>query len=217
MAASNAFHEVRFPTSIALGAHGGPVRNTSVVTLGSGAEQRNARWQGSRRRYNAGYGVKTIDDLHEVLSFFEERRGRLHGFRYRDPLDWKSCKPGAQIAPTDQKIGQGDAQTAQFHLVKTYGSGPTAWQRRIAKPVEGSVRVAMGGMILTEGLHYECDHTTGTLHFLAGHVPPSGEAVHAGFEFDVPVRFDADEITINLSTFLAGEIASIPLMEILVP
>ena len=102
------FHEIRFPTAISRAAHGGPERRTDVVVLGSGAEERNARWADSRRTYNAGYGVKSLDDLHAVIAFFEERRGRLHGFRWRDPLDWKSCPPEQTPAMLDYVIGQGD-------------------------------------------------------------------------------------------------------------
>lgn len=215
MPAIQSFHEVRFPTAIALGSHGGPVRSTRIVTLGSGAEQRVAGWANSRRRFNAGYGVKTIDDLHDVIAFFEERRGRLFGFRYRDPLDWKSCRPGADPDPLDQLVAIGDGEQRSFPLIKTYGTGETAWARRIGKPVEGTVRVAMDGMLLVEGIDFEVDTVNGTLEFLPGKTPPPGEAIHAGYEFDVPVRFDTDEITVNLATFLAGEIATIPLLEIL--
>jgi uncharacterized protein (TIGR02217 family) len=79
-----AFHEVRFPTRISLGASGGPERRTEIVVLGSGGEERNSRWADSKRSYNAGYGIKSVDDLHAVIAFFEERRGRLHGFRWKD-------------------------------------------------------------------------------------------------------------------------------------
>ena len=64
------FHEVRFPTEISRGAVGGPERRTDVVVLGSGHEERNSRWADSRRSYNAGYGVKSLDELpaSDVLS-----------------------------------------------------------------------------------------------------------------------------------------------------
>ena len=129
------FHEVRFPTQISLGATGGPERRTDVVVLGSGFEERNARWADSRRSYNAGYGVKSLDDLHAVIAFFEERRGRLYGFRWRDHTDHKSCAPGGTISPLDQVIGTGDGTQAAFQLVKTYGVAHAPWTRTIAKPV----------------------------------------------------------------------------------
>ena len=116
------FHDTRFPTAISRAAHGGPERRTDVVVLGSGAEERNARWADSRRTYNAGYGIKSLDDLHAVIAFFEERRGRLHGFRWRDPTDFKSCPPESTPSALDQQIGTGDGTSAVFQLSKTYVS-----------------------------------------------------------------------------------------------
>src|SRR5512139_1496532 len=138
-----AFHDILFPVDIALKSAGGPQRRTDVVALGSGAEERNARWAHSRRRYDAGYGVKTFEALSQVIAFFEERRGRLYGFRWRDRLDHSSAAPGAALSATDQAIGTGDGVTASFALVKAYGGIYAPYQRRIEKPVAGSVRVAV--------------------------------------------------------------------------
>ena len=209
-----AFHEIRFPTAIARGARGGPERRTDVVVLGSGFEERNSRWADSRRRYNAGYGIKSLDALHEVLTFFEERRGRLHGFRWRDHADFKSCAPAATPAATDQLIGTGDGTKTSFQLVKTYGSAFAPWTRTIAKPVAGTVLVAVDGASMTEGVHYTVDETTGLVSFTAGNAPASGAEVRAGFEFDVPVRFDTDRLEVSLDGFLAGAIPDIPIVEI---
>src|SRR5882757_821289 len=114
-----AFHEVLFPLDIALKSTGGPQRRTDVVVLGSGAEERNARWAHSRRKYDAGYGVKTFEALSQVIAFFEERRGGLHGFRWRDRLDHSSAASGTNISPTDQSIGTGNGINASFALRKT--------------------------------------------------------------------------------------------------
>ena len=209
-----AFHEILFPLDISLKSAGGPQRRTDVVVLGSGAEERNARWAHSRRRYDAGYGVKTFDALSQVVAFFEERRGRLYGFRWRDRLDNSSAAPDAAIAPTDQVIGTGDGSTATFALSKTYGSIYSPYQRPIAKPVAGSVRVAVAGAEATEGTAFTVDTTTGAVTFLSGHIPGAGAAVTAGFLFDVPVRFDTDYLEVDLSAFAAGAIPKIPLVEI---
>jgi uncharacterized protein (TIGR02217 family) len=205
------FHEVRFPTAIAFGATGGPERRTEIVTLSSGREERNTRWADSRRRYNAGYGVKTLDDLHAVLAFFEERRGRLYGFRWRDRVDFQSCGPGATIAPDDQALGTGDGETATFQLAKTYGSAFAPWRRAVKKPVSGSVRVAIDGEELATG--WSLDEATGIVTF--DEAPAEGALLTAGFAFDVPVRFDTDRLDINLTSFAAGDIPAIPLVEIL--
>lgn len=208
------FHDTRFPTSISLGAHGGPERRTDVVVLGSGAEERNARWADSRRAWNAGYGVKTLDDLHAVIAFFEERRGKLYGFRWRDPLDWKSCPPEQMPAMLDQSLGAGNSAQTTFQLVKTYGSSYAPWTRAITKPVAGTVLVAVAGALRTLGIHYTLDTSTGQVIFLSGHIPAAGAAITAGFEFDVPVRFDTDRLDVNLSGFRSGAIPSIPIVEI---
>ena len=141
-----ALHAVRFPAGISLGASGGPERRTEIVVLGSGAEERNSRWADSKRSYNAGYGIKSVDDLHEVIAFFEERRGRLHGFRWKDWSDYKSCAPGGTPSALDQQIGVGDGETVAFQLVKTYGSSFAPWTRSITQPVAGTVSIAVDGV-----------------------------------------------------------------------
>lgn len=208
------FHEVRFPAGISLGATGGPERRTEIVVLGSGAEERNSRWADSKRVYNAGYGVKRVDDLHAVIDFFEERRGRLHGFRWKDWSDYKSCAPNGTVNPLDQEIGVGDGVTASFQLIKTYGSAFAPWAREIKKPVSGTVLVAVASVAKTEGVHFNVDHTTGIVTFTGGNIPALDEVITAGFEFDVPVRFDTDKLEINLNLIEAGDIPSIPIVEI---
>jgi uncharacterized protein (TIGR02217 family) len=209
-----AFHEVTFPLDVALGARGGPERRTEIVTTGSGREERNARWAHARRRWNAGYGVKSLDALSEVVAFFEERRGRLYGFRWRDRLDHSSALQGAAASPLDQAIGEGDGGNASFQLKKTYGALHAPYARPIVKPVAGTIRVAVGGVEKAEGVEFDCDSATGLVVFRAGHLPPEGVSVTAGFLFDVPVRFDTDFLEVDLAAFAAGEIPSIPLVEI---
>ena len=109
-----AFHEVLFPLDIALSSAGGPERRTEIVTAGSGREERNARWAHSRRRYDAGYGVKTFEALSAVVAFFEERRGRLHGFRWRDRLDHSSALVGRGRRRSTRRSARATAQPRRF-------------------------------------------------------------------------------------------------------
>ena len=208
------FHEIRFPTAISRGATGGPERRTDVVALGSGHEERNSRWADSRRAYNAGYGVKTLDDLHAVVAFFEERRGRLYGFRWKDHADFRSCAPTATPTALDQTLGIGDGARATFSLVKQYGALHAPWQRRITKPVTDTVLVAVDGVPQIIGTAVLIDTTTGILTFQPGHIPADGTTISAGFEFDVPVRFDSDKLEVSLHGFNHGAIPSIPIVEI---
>jgi uncharacterized protein (TIGR02217 family) len=206
-----AFDEIRFPVDISRGSSGGPERRTEIVTTASGHEQRNTRWASSKRRYNAGFGVKSLDDIHAVVAFFEERRGRLHAFRWKDHVDFKSCAPGNAIAATDQLIGMGDGVTATFQLVKRYGTGLRDHIRAISKPVAASVVVAVDG---APAMDFTLDVTTGVVTFLPGSIPGIGAEVTAGFAFDVPVRFDTDQLSINLTNFAAGDIPEIPVVEV---
>ena len=208
------FHDVRFPTGISRRASGGPERRTDVVALASGHEERNSRWAHSRRRYNAGYGIRTLDEIHAVIGFFEERRGRLHGFRWKDHADFRSGPPQGPAGPADQLIGTGDGATASYQLIKQYGSGETAYVRPITKPLAGTIRVAVDGEEKAEGVDFTVDAETGVVSFLPGAIPGAAEPVTAGFEFDVPVRFDTDVLTIDLDAFAAGQIPDIALVEV---
>ncbi|WP_349366661.1 MAG: DUF2460 domain-containing protein [Nitratireductor rhodophyticola] len=211
----NAFHDVRFPLAISFGATGGPERRNEIVQLVSGREKRNARQALARRHYDAGTGLRSLDDVHEVLAFFEARRGSLHGFRFRDPFDMKSCRPSETPTEHDQTIGTGDGVTERFALMKTYGEGQEAVRRPITHPVADAVLVAVDGVLKETSLDYAVDGETGELVFQPGAVPAVGAVVTAGFVFDVPVRFDIERLSVSLSAFRAGQIPSIPLVEIL--
>lgn len=205
------FHEVQFPLRLALATSGGPVRRTEIVQLSNGSETRNARWRDARRSYDAGSGVRSLADLYDVVAFFEARSGQLNGFRFRDPIDSRSSRPEEPITPVDQAIGIGDGAERSFQLVKTYADAGGSSLRSITKPVPGSVTIAIGGAIQPAG-SFEVDTTSGRITLETA--PDTGMVVSAGFEFDVPVRFDIDRVEINLSAFRAGQIPSIPLLEI---
>jgi len=207
-----AFHEVQFPTGVSKGSSGGPRRVTDVVTLRSGFEQRNTIWSDSRRSYNAGLGLQNLRDLHAVLEFFEARRARLHGFRWKDWADYKSTDPISAVANTDVTLGVGDTSTTDFQLIKTYSDSGGSYTRTIKKPVAGTVVVALDGVAQTEGVDYTIDTTTGVVTMSSA--PGGGVTVSAGFEFDVPVRFDQDQILVNVEQFNAGAIPDIDILEI---
>lgn len=208
------FHDVRFPLAISFGATGGPERLNEIVRLHSGRERRNQRHAHSRRRFDAGTGVRSIDDLETALAFFEARRGSISAFRFRDPFDWKSCPMATTPTPLDQTIGIGEGALAAFPLTKTYGSGPDAYVRPIACPVAGTVRVAVSG-VEAAAADFGVDWTTGLITFVPARIPASGALVTAGYEFDVPVRFEADGLALGLASFKAGQIPHIPLVEVM--
>ncbi len=206
------FHEVRFPAALSIGSAGGPERRTDIVTLANGFEERNSPWAHSRRRYDAGLAVQSLDDLELLVSFFEARRGQLYGFRWKDWTDYRSCAPSALPGPTDQVIGTGDGAASVFQLVKAYSSGGQTYVRPIRKPVSGSVRIAVDAVELAEGADFALDAATGLVTLAAA--PGTGAAITAGYEFDVPVRFDTDRVEISMASLTAGEVPSVPVVEV---
>ena len=194
------FHEARLPARLAFGCTSGIERRTDIVTLASGFERRTSAWSQGRRRYLIATAARPLDEVAELLAFFEARGGRLAGFRFRDPTDFKSCAPLGAPAMGDQAIGTGDGTRKVFQLVKT--------GRTIAKPAAGTVKVAVAGVAAP----FSVDTTTGLVTLNTA--PAAGAAVTAGFEFDTPVRFDLDRLDVTLEGFSAARVTACALVEV---
>lgn len=202
------FDEVQLPVKASLKSRGGPRRKTNIVILGSGDERRNARWTNSRRRYSINF-LRSDDDINALITFWEARNACLIGFRLKDWLDYKSCPPLQNVTATDQIIGTGSGTHTTFQLIKTYTSGPSSWVRKITKPVGGTVRISFNNIEQSAG-SFTVDTTTGQVSCS----PPAGQTVKAGFEFDVPSRFDTDDLdNINWADAKAGNV-DIPIIEL---
>lgn len=207
-----AFHEIRFPANLSFGSVGGPERRTEIVALANGFEERNTPWAHSRRHYDAGVGLRSLDDVEALLAFFEARQGQLHGFRWKDWADFKSCPSSRTVAYDDQQIGAGNGIRTQYQLQKTYLSGGVSYTRPITKPVSGTVKVGVQGHHQAEAVDFAVDLQTGVVTFETA--PPVGAQVTAGFEFDVPVRFDTDRILVSVASFQAGDLPQVPVVEV---
>ncbi|WP_340109111.1 DUF2460 domain-containing protein [Pikeienuella sp. HZG-20] len=205
------FHDVVFPAALSFGSSGGPERRTEIIALANGFEERNATWAHARRRYDAGLGLRSLDDVHAVITFFEARLGMLHAFRWKDWADYKSCAPSETVSAFDQPLGLGDGTTRVFNLGRVYASGGVEYRRPVTKPKIGSVRVGSDGVEVSAS-GFTVDHQTGAVSF--DEAPQAGAVLTAGYEFHVPVRFDTDRIEVNLAAFEAGEIPSIPIIEV---
>lgn len=185
------FDEVEYPRNMAFGSSGGPGHNTSIVELDSGAEQRVARWDGSRWQGKIVEGQKSKEEIAELLSFIRARNGSERGFRYWDPYDHSSNAVGSRNASTkDIQIGTGTGSSTVFQLVKKYTSGLRTVTRTINKPVPGTTRIWYTNTEQTAG--WSLDTTTG----LVTAAPGNGVPVYASFEYCVPVRFgsEADQL-----------------------
>jgi uncharacterized protein (TIGR02217 family) len=203
--AMEAFDDVRFPIALGREASVEPAFSTAVVTTSSGAEQRNSDWADARLRFDAGPGVRGEAELQELIAFFRARRGAAVGFRFEDPFDHSSNGMTGEVQATDQLLGIGDGLRTEFALVKYY----EGQERRITRPVPGSVRASVNGIERVSGWTLE---PLGRLRFNTA--PVNGAEVRAGFRFDVPVRFAEDRLSLSRATFEAGEVASVPLIEI---
>jgi len=206
-----AFDAVDFPIAIGREAMALTEFSTQIVSAPSGHEQRASEWAEARMRYDAGPGVRSEADVRALAAFFRARRGAARAFRFRDPFDDRSAADGGLPTAVDQMLGVGDGARRQFALVKRYGDGDAAQVRSISLPVEGSVRVSVDGIETAAFL------VTDDGEIMLDHAPPFGVAVRAGFLFDVPVRFAEDRLEASRATFLAGEIASVPLVEVRAP
>ncbi len=152
-----AFHDIRFPANLSFGSLGGPERRTEIVTLANGFEERNTPWAQARRRYDAGLGLRSLDDVEVLIAFFEARQGMLHGFRWKDWADYKTCRASREVSALDQSLGFGDGATTVFQLAKSYRSGAWSAIRFLTRPVLGSLRVAIAGTEVGEGPIWSAD------------------------------------------------------------
>lgn len=204
------FDEVRLPLRVGFGSAGGPQFSTEIITIDGGFERRNQNWAMARRRYDAATGLRSAADIATLATFFHARAGRARGFRLKDWADYTSHSSGTgATAATDQALGTGTGALTTFQLVKNYTSGSVTHARKITKPVTGTVKVALNGVQQVSG--WSVNTQTGVITFTSA--PANGVAVAAGFEFDVPVRFDTDTLAISAENYLLSNV-QIPLVEV---
>ncbi|HYI48665.1 MAG TPA: DUF2460 domain-containing protein [Allosphingosinicella sp.] len=201
----DAFEDVAFPIALGREAAVEPAFSTAIVTVAGGAEQRNSEWADARLTFDAGPGLRSEADVHALIAFFRARRGAAVGFRLQDPFDHSSNGMVGAPGDADQLLGLGDGVRTEFPLIKAYG----AQIRRITRPVAGTVRVSVDDEEMAAGWALA---DKGMVAFDAA--PADGAEIRAGFRFDVPVRFAEDRLSLSRATFAAGDIPSVPLIEI---
>lgn len=201
------FHEVSFPSKLALGAIGGPIRNVNISQRSNGFESRNLAQYHSKRRFLIATPAMNINEGHDLLAFFEARFGKAYSFRFRDPFDHKSCAPELPINAQDQQIGIGNGLKTQFQLVKNYGE----YQRAIVLPKAQSVQVAINGVQIASNLFLVAEN--GLVIFQTA--PPNNAIIKAGFEFDCKTRFDIENLEMVMEAKNTVRFNTIELIEVL--
>lgn len=191
------FTYTRFPDDIAYGSSGGPFFATHIVTGANGHEQRNSHWQQARARYNIARGIKTQEQLSELISFFRARKGKAEGFLFKDWCDYQL---------SGEVIATGDGETISFPLVKNYHHN----LRYITKPVPGTIQVFVNSELIFADITIDAEK--GIIHFASP--PPAESMIAVDGEFDVPVRFDTDQLTTTIESYGSYSCLDIPLIEI---
>ena len=200
------FETPRFPENISYNSVATTEYKTDIIEMSGGKESRLQRWADAKRPYNAAFGVQTISDLEDLIAFFHSCKGRAHGFRFKDPIDYQSTVNGGTVTAVDQIILPITGSTTIYQLRKRYNAA-TSIYRDIKKPVAGTVLIAIAGVPTTTG--WTVDTTTGLVTFS---VAPVG-TVTAGFEFDVPCRFDTDSLSSDLFSYNVAR-TNVPIVEI---
>lgn len=196
------FHDVRFPDDISWGATGGPRYSTTVVMSDSGHEQRNINWAEARMKWNVSHGIKSDEQVKALIEFFRARKGKAYGFRFKDWSDYVA---------ESQPIAKISGETNQYQLRKQYTDAGRTEVRFITKPVQGTLTLYDGSTLLTRPDDYSINWNTGVITTVAD---PGPTTLTATFEFDVPVRFDTDEMDLSLDFYNAANWNNITVVEL---
>jgi len=202
------FDDVLYPFALGRNTAVAPEFSTTVTVTSSGHERRNSLWSDARVNFDVGPGIRSENELSELIAFFRARRGAAKGFRISDPFDFSSHQMTGTPTSTDQLIGVGNGAQADFQLIKNYGPQDEPQVRPITRPQANTVLVSVDGTPTTDWTLGE----GGVVSFQQA--PANGADIRAGFLFDVPVRFAEDRIDVSGVNFAAGEAPSVPLVEL---
>jgi len=198
-----------------------PRWSTNIVSVDSGAEQVNQRWDHPLHRYNLPEAVRAHNIFEAIHDHWLVMRGPAYTWPFRDPLDFASralLRPNTTPAITglDQVCGTGDGFALQFQLQKTYTRGGQTYTRIINRPIVSTVVVTVAGvdpLTLGPPMTYSVDRLTGII--TTSYAPSPGQIVRAGFLFDVEVRFEADDSFDGVvRTFGLGGFADLTFVEV---
>lgn len=210
-----AFRNELLPGTISSGADSTPMWQVDIARAKSGKEKRVARRSSSLRKCTVPLNIRSLNNIHEMISHFEVMNGPWYSFPLKDRLDFRSCAPETTPTATDGLLGTGDGIVATYQVRKAYVSGAFTHYRTILLPVSGTLLVSVAGVTKTETTHYTVDYTTGIITFTAGNIPTAGQLVKAGFDFHCKVRYDSNDLNTVIEAYRSGSIPSIALIETL--
>lgn len=200
----------RFDVNISYGSSGGSGFNTTVFEGHGGVEQRGINWATTKGKWNVAQGIRTAADMQGIKDLFMVVYGKAIGFRFKDWGDFQMTLEEAT------PIANGVNNT--FKMQRTYTAGALSYIRRVFKPVSGTIHVFDNGVERTLGAgasQVNIDYTTGIMTFGASIIPVNTHIITVTGEFDLPVRFDTDDLNITQDSFDTETWNNIPLVELL--
>lgn len=200
---------VRLPMTVEQGAVGGPGFHTTVLTAISGIEQRTVDWDRCRGKWDVGYGIQGATQLVTVINVFRASMGKAYAFLFRDWSDYSA---------TTERFGTGDGAETEFQLIKTYSSLSyvtssivRSYVRNITRPIESTLQIFDNASLVSAS-----DYTVGSDGVITfDTAPTTAHALTWTGEFDVPVRFDIDELPVTMEASDGGRIRGIRIVEVL--
>lgn len=206
-----------FPECISFGAQADPTWSTVIVETVSGRERSIQNWSDARHRYDVALAVRTASDYQTVRTHFHAVRGRAIGFLFKDPLDYVVTAAEGKLLSAAGAVVAADGT---FQLYKRYGSGSSAYDRRITRPDSPIqvLRTRSGNTTDIVGSGATVSYTAGTVA-ITGHA--SGDTYAWSGSFLVPCRYDTDRLPsliVNKQPGASGQllvrVESIPIVEI---
>lgn len=185
---------------------GGPEYYTRLVRTVVGKEFRDEIRAQAMHKYDVAHAAKKPSAWKPLRAFFHIAGGRANAFRFKDWTDYRGQDGGQGLFAS---LGYSATAGAAYQMYKRYTAGSSTRDRRIQKPrpnkitVEGDSGFVLGGI----------DYTTGIVYASSG-VPLTWTG-----DFDVPCRFDIDEMRGSVAGKkgngdLIMEWGSIPIIEV---
>ena len=178
--------DIEFPERIAFGAQSDPMWSTNLVSTIGGSEYTNQNWQDCRHVYDVSLAIRTATEYATVRSHFHQVRGRAKSFPFKDFLD-------CQVTSSQGVVDDAEDASEGYQLFKRYGSGADLYDRKITRPVSGTLTIYRTRSATTTNVTADCtiDYEGGTFT-VTGHV--GGDVYTWAGEFRVPVRYDSDRL-----------------------
>lgn len=201
----------RLPEGIERGSQFGPTFRNVIQEAISGNEGRFAQWTKCRATGNVAFGLQNSSDpngdFNAIVAMWRAHFGSLLPFRFRDWSDYQAF---------DEPFASGDGITRAFQICKVYDPsykllgipGTLTYVRNITL-LDGTPSIKVNGVVTTA----LTISASGLVTFTTA--PPAGQSLNWTGQFDVPVRFDTDQLEVVTNEADLTSIRSLPIKEVI--